>query len=59
MAYNDKLAGRVRIALAGERASEKQMMRSLYFMVRGPGRSLQKEMRIRLKYGITSSIIIE
>jgi hypothetical protein len=35
MAYNDKLAGRVRIALAGERASEKQMMGGLCFMVRG------------------------
>ena len=35
MAYDDKLATRVRIALAGERAAEKTMMGGLCFMVRG------------------------
>ena len=35
MAYNENLATRVRIALAGERASEKKMMGGLCFMVRG------------------------
>ena len=35
MAFDDKLAMRVRIALAGERANEKQMMGGLCFMVRG------------------------
>lgn len=35
MAYDDKLATRVRIALAGERATEKAMMGGLCFMVRG------------------------
>ena len=35
MAYDDKLAMRVRIALAGERATEKAMMGGLCFMVGG------------------------
>ena len=35
MAYDEKLAIRVRIALAGERANEKKMMGGLCFMVRG------------------------
>ena len=35
MAHDDKLATRVRIALAGARATEKTMMGGLCFMVRG------------------------
>ena len=35
MAFDEKLAARVRLALAGERASEKQMIGGLCFMVRG------------------------
>lgn len=35
MAYNDRLAQRVRIALAGEHANEKKMMGGLCFMVGG------------------------
>ena len=35
MTHDDKLAARVRIALAGERATEKTMMGGLCFMVRG------------------------
>ena len=35
MAYDENLAARVRIALAGERANEKKMMGGLCFMVRG------------------------
>jgi hypothetical protein len=35
MAFDEKLAARVRIALGAERASEKKMMGGLCFMVRG------------------------
>ena len=35
MAYNEKLAARVRLALAGEPWTEKKMMGGLCFMVRG------------------------
>ena len=35
MAYDEKLAARLRLALAGERANEKAMMGGLCFMVRG------------------------
>jgi TfoX/Sxy family transcriptional regulator of competence genes len=35
MAYDETLAARVRLALTGERASEKRMMGGLCFMVRG------------------------
>ena len=35
MTYDDKLAARARLALAGERANEKAMMGGLCFMVHG------------------------
>ena len=35
MAYDEKLAARLRLALAGERANEKAMMGGLCFMVHG------------------------
>ena len=35
MAYDDKLAARVRLALSGEPCAEKKMMGGLCFMVRG------------------------
>ena len=35
MAHDDKLAARVRLVLAGQRATEKTMMGGLCFMVRG------------------------
>ncbi len=35
MAYHEKLAARVRLALAGEPCAEKKMMGGLCFMVRG------------------------